>query len=405
MHSMKILIYGINFSPELTGIGKFTGEMAEWFAKNQNNVKVVTAVPYYPQWKIHENYKNFYKKEKAENIEIIRCPLYVPSKPNTFRRLLHLLSFSLSSFFPMLRLFFWKPDLIIQVSPTLFCSLQTIILAKICRAKSILHIQDFEVDAMFNISLSGRKRLKDFAFWIEKIILKNFDFVSTISDAMIKRLKVKGIPDEAIVSLPNWANIDDFKDAQRDESLLDELKIDKNKRIVLYSGNMGEKQGLEIIIHAAKDMESYEDIQFLMIGDGSSKERLKKLSASIDAKNIKFLPLQPYEDLPKILASASCHLIVQKPEAADIVFPSKLVNILAVGGNSVATASKDSSLGRVYIENEGIGVLLETQSICDLRNSILKAIQMKSPNQVAIDYAKKNLGKEEILTRFMMEII
>ncbi len=405
MHSMKILIYGINFSPELTGIGKFTGEMAEWFAKNQNNVKVVTAVPYYPQWKIHENYKNFYQKEKAENIEIIRCPLYIPSKPNTFRRLLHLLSFSLSSFFPILRLFFWKPDLIIQVSPTLFCSLQTIILAKICRAKSILHIQDFEVDAMFNITLSRGKRLKDFAFWIEKIILKNFDFVSTISDAMMKRLKVKGIPDEAIVSLPNWANIDDFKNAQRDESLLDELDIDKNKRIVLYSGNMGEKQGLEIIIHTAKDMESYEDIQFLMIGDGSSKERLKKLSASIDAKNIKFLPLQPYENLPKILASASCHLIVQKPEAADIVFPSKLVNILAVGGNSVATASRDSSLGRVYIENEGIGILLETQSIFDLRNSILKAIQMKSPNQAAINYAKKNLGKEEILTRFIMEVI
>ena len=401
---MRVLIYGINYSPELTGIGKYSGEMADWFSSNGNEVKVITAPPYYPEWKIHENFNNFFKKERKSNIEVLRCPLYVPSKPNTIKRLIHLITFSLSSFLPIIFSAFWKPDIIIQVVPTFFCSIQTIILSKISKSKSIIHIQDFEVDAMFSISSTRGRIFRKLAFWIESKILKSFDYVSTISSGMMEKAKNKGVSQHKIIFLPNWTDINDFINVQRDNEVLLELGIDPNKKNVLYSGNMGEKQGLEIVIHVAKEMEDIENVQFIMIGEGSAKDRLKKLRDSTDAKNVIFLPLQPYEILPKILASCDCHLVIQKSAASDLVLPSKLVNILAAGGNCVTTALKTTSLGRLFSENNNLGVLVSPESVSELKNGILKAINMDQPNLHAKRYAIENLDKEIILSNFLRAV-
>ena len=144
---MKILLYGINFAPELTGIGKYSGEMAAWFADN-NKVRVITSPPYYPDWKITSGYANKFSREIAKNLEIIRCPLYIPSKPSTFKRILHLVSFSISSTFAIIGSVFWRPQMIILVVPTIFCAPQAILLSFLTRSKLIIHIQDYELDAM-----------------------------------------------------------------------------------------------------------------------------------------------------------------------------------------------------------------------------------------------------------------
>lgn len=117
---MKILVYGINYSPELTGIGKYTGEMVAWMTQEGHEVRVITAPPYYPQWKVGERYSAWrYRREEGE-ATVWRCPLYVPKQPSTLKRLLHLGSFALSSFFPLMAQRRWKPDRIIGVVPTLF---------------------------------------------------------------------------------------------------------------------------------------------------------------------------------------------------------------------------------------------------------------------------------------------
>lgn len=98
---MKILVYGINYSPELTGIGKYTGEMVEWLAAQGHEVRVITAPPYYPQWQVGENYSAWRYKREEGAATVWRCPLYVPKQPSTLKRLLHLGSFAVSSFFPV----------------------------------------------------------------------------------------------------------------------------------------------------------------------------------------------------------------------------------------------------------------------------------------------------------------
>ena len=105
---MRILLHGINYSPELTGIGKYTGEMAEWLASHGHEVRVVTAPPYYPHWEIGEGYANRWIKETSDSLLVYRCPLYIPLKPSGLKRLIHLASFALSSFPVMLSQVFWR---------------------------------------------------------------------------------------------------------------------------------------------------------------------------------------------------------------------------------------------------------------------------------------------------------
>lgn len=401
---MKILIYGINYSPESIGIGKYTGEMASWFAKNKNEVKVITAPPYYPDWQIRKGFKNKYSDSFEDDVHVIRCPLFVPSNPSTLNRLLHLISFSISSIFPVMQTYSWKPDVVIQVVPTLFCSLQTILIARLTKSKAIIHIQDFEIDAMFGLSMIRTRILQRIAHKFEKFILNRFDFVSTISIGMKKRANKKGVKNRKLILFPNWSEVERFQNIGSSNFLHKKLSLTLDKKIILYSGNIGKKQGLDIVIKAAKAFERTKDFHFVIVGEGSDKANLVNLSQQLSLKNIAFLPLQPYKNLPELLASADCHLVIQKFGAADAVLPSKLTNILAVGGNVVITAEENTTLGYLCNEFKGIATLVNPESIPELCEGIKKSLSLPKCNSIAQKYAQNNLNKDKILSKFLLEI-
>lgn len=401
---MKIVIYGINYSPELTGIGKYTGEMSEWMAKRGANIKVITAPPYYPQWEIHEGFKNKYSNSYEENINIIRCPIYVPSKLNSLKRILHLLSFQITSFVPLLRSIIWRPDVVILVVPTLFCAFQTIVLTKLFGIKSLIHIQDFEVDAVFGLNMVNSNNLKKLTLFIETKLLNGFDFVSTISHGMLSKALNKGVHKSKLIYFPNWSEVDMFINAKEDRRFFFNSPEHYSRKIILYSGNIGEKQGLENILYAAKQLESLKDLFFIIIGEGAAKKSLQLEAKSLNIKNLRFLGLQPYKDLPNILATADCHLVVQKKGVADAVLPSKLTNILSVGGNAVITAEEETYLGKLCENNQGIAILVKPESVQALKDGILRAISMEKPNLIAKQYALDNLDKQKVLSRFFNKL-
>lgn len=402
---MKILLYGINYSPELTGIGKYSGEMACWLAAQGHEVRVVTAPPYYPDWKVWQGFSSWrFSKRQEAGVTVIRCPLYVPFRPTAIKRLLHLISFSLSSAFAVLAQLRWKPDLVMLVVPTMFCAPQALVLAKLTGAKSVLHIQDYEVDALFGLSIVKGDKLKRFAFAVERAVLRAFDRVSTISSGMLQRAEQKGVDKEQLRFFPNWSETARFHDVPRNAQLLSRLGVDPAKRVLLYSGNIGEKQGLECVIDAAEQLAERTELVFLVVGEGAGKARLLDMCQQRGLSNVIFAPLQPYEDLPALLASADCHLVIQKRGAADAVLPSKLTNILAVGGNALITADPDTSLGLLCSEYTGIATLVEPESVRALIMGIEAVLAMPVPNVIATRYASEFLDKDHILTRFLAEI-
>jgi colanic acid biosynthesis glycosyl transferase WcaI len=404
---MKILIYGINYTPELTGIGKYTGEMGAWLAKNNNKVDVITAMPYYPNWKKADNYKGkLWFKEHIAKATVKRCPLYVPENVTGSSRMIHEFSFLLSSFFYWFPSFFNSYDVIITPYPPLIIGIWPWVY-KLFHPKTIwvFHIQDLQVDAARELGLIKNKKLLAALTQIELFWLKKATYVSSISTGMKERILSKGVPEKRYIMLPNWAETDYVKPLSRAESLRAELGIDPDKKVVLYSGNLGEKQGVDMIIDAALELKDQTDILFIIAGEGASKVRLMEYAAAKNLNNIRFLALQPYNKLAAFLAIADVHLVLQKKSAADLVLPSKFMSILSAGGVAVVTAEPNTSLYEL-VDTHQVGFICEPENLAAFVTTIRHVLQTDC-NAVSVKarlYAEKHLSIDSILNRFSQEL-
>lgn len=222
---------------------------------------------------------------------------------------------------------------------------------------------------------------------------------------MVQRAINKGVLPERVRFFPNWSEVSRFQGVSRSSSLLARLGVDPSAQVLLYAGNMGEKQGLEVVLHTAVRLQEQTQIVFLLVGEGAGKSRMVQLANDLGLSNVVFAPLQPYEDLPALLASADVHLVVQKRGVADAVLPSKLTNILAVGGNAVITADAGTTLANLCEDFPGMAVLVEPESVDALLQGIYKALSMPKPNPIACEYAREFLDKDRILTRFVDEVL
>ena len=337
---MRILIYGINYSPELTGVGKYTGEMAQALANAGHEIRVVTAPPYYPDWQVGAGFSAWrYGRELLKGVKVWRCPLWVPEQPSGLKRILHLASFAISSLPLMLwQGLFWHPDVVFVVEPPFFGVVGALLTSWVNGAGAWLHIQDFEIDAGFELGLLPSSRLiHSVSMGLERWLMNRFDRVSTISEQMMKRLKTKGVDSGKCVYFPNWVDTKTVYPLQELNPLRAELAIAPDTVVALYSGSMGEKQGLEAMIAAAHLLaEDHPSILFVLCGEGSAKKRLVEIAQGMP--NVRFLNLQPYERLNALLNLADIHLLPQVANAADLVMPSKLKGMFASGRAVIATA-------------------------------------------------------------------
>ena len=342
---MKILIYGINYAPELTGIGKYSAELAEWLAARGHEVSVVTAPPYYPQWQVHEGYRaGRYRKEILRGVTVRRAPLWVPGRPGGLKRLIHLASFALSSLPSLLRAAAGRPDIILVVEPALFCAPAAWLAARLCGARAWLHIQDYEVDAAFELGLLKGARLRAMVLRAERWLMRRFDRVSTISNRMLDLARAKGVDPGRAVLLPNWIDVDAIT-PQAGGRYRAELGIPDDAIVALYSGNMGGKQGLQTLADVARRLGRETRLWFVFCGQGPERAPLQQQCEGL--ARVVFLDLQPAERLGELLNTADIHLLPQRAGAADLVMPSKLTGMLASGRPVVCGASPGTELAGV----------------------------------------------------------
>ena len=365
--SPRILIVGLNYAPEEVGIGPFTQGMAEGLAGLGFAVEAVVGKPYYPQWRGVAGYAGGGWARSTENgVSLVRCPHYIPRDPTGLKRIVHLATFALAALGPAMRAARQpkaaRPEVVICIAPALLSVPVAWISAKLAGARLWLHVQDFEVEAAFATGLVGGEGwVARLARGLESTLLRLADTVSTISPQMCAKLVAKGIDSARVIEIRNWANAP-APDPQAGASYRAEWGLGLRK-VALYSGNIANKQGIEILVEAARLLMARSDIAIVICGEGPNRARLELLASGLD--NVGFHDLQPAGRMGELLGLAAVHLLPQIAGAADLVLPSKLANMLGSGRPVVATALPGTGL---HAEVEGCGISVapgDAQALAD----------------------------------------
>lgn len=403
---MRILLLGLNYSPELTGIGKYSGEMMEWLAAQGHDVRVITTPPYYPTWKVRKDYRWWqYRKETSPaGVEIYRCPLWVPARPNGISRMVHLGTFATSSLPIMLASVLWRPDIVLAIEPAFFGAPSALLTALLSGSASWLHIQDFEIDAAFHLELlPARGAIHDFALAYERLVMRGFTRISTISSNMLERLVNKGIDTAKTIHFPNWVDVDSVRPLEGPNPFRRDLGIRDDQVVLLYSGNLGVKQGLDILPQLARELSGDPRVHFIFCGDGAFRPQLESMTAGF--ANVSLLPLQPVDKLNELLNAADIHLLPQKEDAAALVMPSKLTGMLSSGRPVIATAPAGTQVAEIVSAH---GINVAPGDLNALREAVLALAAdeglRRDMGRAARLFAEEHLGREQVLRRFEIEM-
>lgn len=403
----SVIIIGINFSPELTGIGKYTGEMVEWLTENNFLCTMVTAFPYYPYWRTQKPYKNrFYTRETLKNgkLNIYRCPMFVPKQPSGLKRLIHEFSFFVSALVMVIYLLFKpKKDYIFCIAPPFHLGFLGLVYRFFKGGKIIYHIQDLQIEAARDLQIIKSDKAFKTLFALEHMIMKKVDYVSTISAGMLKKISKK--TEKGVLFFPNWVDTAAYCPLYDNAEMKILWGFHEDDKIVLYSGSIGEKQGLENILTVAKHLEENTFIKFVICGTGPYKEKLMAKAKEQKLDNVHFLPLQEPDQFNNFLNMADIHLVLQKKSASDLVMPSKLTTILAVGGLALITAEPGTNLFDIVNDNE-MGVVIPSENLGSLEDAILtcctsdnSALKLNGRN-----YAENHLNKNSILNKIFAKV-
>ena len=397
---MRILVVGINYWPEETGISVFSTGRSEYLAKAGHEVTICTGFPYYPQWQIREPYKGkLFSRERRNGVTILRSYLYVPRRVNSLRRIIHEASFVASS--TLRALGQWKPDLLFVVSAPLALGLSGIFLSRLWRIPFVFHVADLQPDAAVDLGMLPQGGITKALYAIERIAYRKATLVSTLTEAMRQRIVSKGIAPEKVVLFSDWSAPDLFSlprpgvaEFRRSQGIGDKL-------LAVHSGNMGVKQGLDVILEAAKQSRSNSDIFYLIVGDGAERPRLEASAGSLALPNIRFLPLQPRETFHDILSASDVSLVTQQASVGDIVFPSKVTTIMAGGACPiVASLNATSEVARV-VKTANAGMVTPAEDPKALLDAVL-ALRSNPELRASMrangrDYARRNWDRDATL--------
>lgn len=409
---MRFAIYGLNYTPEPTGIGKYTGGLATWMAEQGDQVEVLTGLPHYPQWALAPGYTDGRSRvEVLDGVTVRRAAHFVPSADalGARSRIRLETTFTLSAARYWLPMFVRRarPDVVIAVMPAMQIGVWPLLYGWIRRVPWVLHVQDLQVDAAIRLNMLKVGVFGKLLYAVEGFLLRRATRVSTITESMRARIVAKGVKAGRTWLVPNWADIQSVRPMDRDNAFRRELKLADDAVVVLYAGNMGEKQGLDSVLDTAEACRDDARLQFVMVGAGAARARLETRAEAMGLSNLRFLPVQPLERLPEMLAAGDIHLVVQRRDAADLVMPSKLTNILAAGRPCVATADAGTALYEA-VHDHDTGEVTPPEDTHALVAAIRRLAddpeRRAACGRRARAYAEQTLDKERILSDFQAKL-
>ncbi|WCT73622.1 WcaI family glycosyltransferase [Sphingomonas naphthae] len=397
LRDIRIHVITLNYHPEEIGIGPYSAEMAASFAAAGATVTVSSGKPFYPAWRIDPAFAGHRPHDRLrDGVAIRHHHIYVPTRPTGLKRIFHHLSFAAGILPHVLGIARRdRPDLIFMVAPSLISTVVGLLAARVSGARTWLHVQDFEVEAAFATGLLPGGLLKRLASAFERAVIRRCDRASSISPQMCAKLLEKGIAPDRVVEFRNWSDIAAIQPMAAPSPYRDEFAI-TTPYVALYSGNIANKQGIEILPRVARLLAYRTDLTFMICGDGPALANVR--TAAIGLDNVRFAPLQPRGRLNELVGLADIHLLPQLAAAADLVLPSKLTNMLASGRPVVAGAEIGTALAN---EVEGAGLVVppdDAQAWADAIEALLDdPDQAKAMGRKARHFAETRWAKDALL--------
>ncbi|MFD2934225.1 glycosyltransferase family 4 protein [Spirosoma flavum] len=352
MATERVLIYSQAFFPDHSGIPIYSSDFAFYCSENGYDVDVITGFPFYPQWeKRKEDKGKLFAKETVKGISIYRGYLYVAKNPTSFQRILHELTLVLFALLNSFRV--KRPDIIVVFTTPVLLGVIAAFMNLFWKRKLVINVQDFQVEAAYSLGMLKGSTVLHIINKIEIWSYKQAHHVSSISNSMTQLLiDRKKIDHTKVILWPNWLHVKESKSDFPEKGLFrQKFGISQDSFLVAYAGNIGKKQGLEILVDIATKFSVRPDLLFLIIGEGSGLESLKAYAAKLGVENVLFLPFLNAQEYKEYLVDVDAIFISQMKIPFDVYFPSKLLGIMSVGQLLIISADQNSELYKVMKKN------------------------------------------------------
>lgn len=399
---MRILIYSYNYHPEPIGIAPLMTELAEGLVQQGHEVRVVTAMPNYPQRRIYDEYKGkLYMTEKKKGVAVQRNYVWIRPNPGLLDRIMLDASFVLISLVHALKGL--RPDVILLTVPPLPVAVPAAMLGWLHRCPVILNLQDILPEAAVHTGLLTNKRMIRIFEGLEKFAYRSATKISVISDGFVDNLVGKGVQENKIVLIPNWVDINFIQPLPKEESPFRKAHQLNGKFVVLYSGNIGRTQPLTALIDAAARLKHIPEIAIVIVGEEKALQDLELYRQKIDATNVLLLPFQPRKELPQMLAAADIGMVMQKENVISFNMPSKIQLLLASGRPIIASVPSTGTAAKAVQQSKG-GIVVPPEDSEALAAAILDLY--KNPDKAEAlgkqgrEYAIENYAFNTALDRY-----
>jgi colanic acid biosynthesis glycosyl transferase WcaI len=333
---LRILVLGMNYDPEPTGIAPYTAGIARFLAEAGHDAHVVSAYPHYPSWRVADGYTGLRTRERIDGVPVTRVRHPIPGNPTGTARILSEAAFAAHA--ALVR--FPAPDVIIAVSPALL-TVAAALIRRLGRNRPALGVvvQDLYGRAVGEAGVLGGRGERVVSA-VERALLTRADEVVAIHDTFERSLVDIGVARDRISVIRNWTH---SGPPQGDpEALRTSLGWERGEIVALHAGNMGAKQGLENVVHAAQAADlSDARVRFVLLGDGSQRPELERLGAGV--RRLQFVDPLPSTEFSTALAAADVLVLNERPGVAEMCVPSKLTSYFAAGRPVVAATGADGA--------------------------------------------------------------
>lgn len=367
---MKIAIVGINYTPELTGISLYTTGLADGLRARGHDVRVVTGLPHYPEWRVHDDYRaRGSGDETIGDVPVRRLRHYVPEQHPTARTRIRM---EASFAGAVARESLADADVVVAVSPTLLSSAAVVAKARARRIPVGVIVQDLYGKGARETGAVGG-RLAAVLAEVESRLLRSATGVAVIHDQFVETLTAAGVPRDRLKVIRNWTHIGEALGPGADVADVRARRgWGDDDLVVLHAGNMGAKQGLENVVAAARlagDRTDGRTVRFVLLGDGNQRRALEAEAAGTPA--LEFIPPLPDEEFLNTLVAADVLLVNEKPGVGEMAVPSKLTTYFKIG-KPVVAATDELSGAASEVRASGAGVVVPPGDPKSLLDSIFE---------------------------------